>query len=111
MQAVETLSVSQHVPVENLVKLGLLPGAKDGHFYSQLREMLLPMKCDPVVALLTLQEPQASLEQLFERAETENTAEVCTGVSSQITFTETVMYIYKILFKVKDMNQTSASEY
>ena len=82
MQAVEALSVGLHVPVENLVLLGLLPGAKDGQFYSQLREILLPMKCDPVVALLILQEPhQASLEQLFERVETEDTAEVCTGVS------------------------------
>ena len=79
MQAVEALSAGQHVPEEKLVLLGQLPDASHGQFHSVLRSILLPMKSDPVMALLTLQESQqqkASLEELFEQAEIEDNAEV-----------------------------------
>ena len=66
--------------------VGQLPHASPGHvqFHSLLRSILLPMKNDPVVALLTLQESQQqemSLEELFERAEVEDNAEVCSGTN------------------------------
>ena len=79
IEAVEALSAGQYVTMEKLVLLGELPGDTHGQFYSLLRSILLPMKNNPVVDLLTLQESQqeASLEQLFERAEAEDSAEVC----------------------------------
>ena len=82
VQAVEALSAGQHVSEEDLVLLGQLPHSTHDHrhLFTLIRSFLLPMKSYPVVTLLTLQEPeqqQASLEQLFERAETENSAEVC----------------------------------
>ena len=85
MQTVEELSAGQHVPEEDLVLLGKLPDATQGYgqFYSQLRSFLLPLKSDPVVTFLILQESQqqeASLEKLFERAEKEDSAEVCSNV-------------------------------
>ena len=79
MQAVEALSAGQHVPEEKLVLLGQLPDASHGQFHSVLRSILLPMRSDPVMALLTLRESQqqeASLEELFEQAEIEDNAEV-----------------------------------
>ena len=61
--------------------LGRLPDPIHGHlkFYSVLRSFLLSMRSNPVVTLLILQESQqqeASLEELFERAEKEDSAEV-----------------------------------
>ena len=66
--------------------LGQLPDAKHGYgqFHSLLRSFLLPMKKDPVVSLLTLKESQqqeTSLEELFEKAETENSAEVSIAIN------------------------------
>ena len=79
IEAVEALSAGQYVTVEKLVLLGELPDDTHGQFYSLLRSNLLPMKDNLVVDLLTLQESQqeASLQQLFERAEAEDSAEVC----------------------------------
>ena len=78
----EALSAGKHVSEKDLVLLGQLPDPIQGHrhLFTLIRSFLLPMKSDPVVTLLKLQEPeqqQASLEQLFERAETEDSAEVC----------------------------------
>ena len=84
VQLVEALSAGEDVTEEDLILLGQLPDPKygqgQGQFYCQLRSKLLSMKSDPLVTLLILPESQpqkASLEQLFERAETENSAEVC----------------------------------
>ena len=90
LEAVEALSAGKHVSEKDLVLLGQLPDAIQGHrhLYTPIRSFLLPMKSDPVVTLLKLQEPeqqQASLEQPFERAETEDSAEVCcVGINSCI---------------------------
>lgn len=81
IQAVEALSAGQDVPEEDLMLLGQLPDATHGYgqFYSLLRSFLLPMKNDPVISLLTLKESQqqeVSLENLFEKAEKEDNADV-----------------------------------
>ena len=81
MQLVEALSAGNNVTEEDLILLGQLPDPKhdQGQFYGRLRYCLLSMKSDPLATLLILPESQqqeASLEQLFERAETENSAEV-----------------------------------
>ena len=81
----ERLVEGQDITKEDLVLLGQLPDPThdSGQFYSQLRSFLLSMKSDPLVTLLILPESQqqeASLEQLFERAETENSAEVCCSI-------------------------------
>ena len=78
----EKLTVDQHVAEEELMLLGQLPDPLHGHmqFYSVLGSLLLPMRNDPVVTLLAPQNPQeqdTSLEQLFKKAEAENSAEVC----------------------------------
>ena len=82
VEAVEALSAGKHVSEEDLVLLGQLPDPTQGHrhLFTLIRTFLLPMKRNPVVTLLTLQESEqqkASLEQLFEREETEDSAEVC----------------------------------
>ena len=80
----ERLVAGQDITKEDLVLLGQLPDPTHycGWFYPQLRSGLLSMKSDPLVTLLILPESQqeASLEQLFERAETENSAEVCWSI-------------------------------
>ena len=81
MQIVEALSAGQHVSEEDLLLLVQLRETTEGQeqLYSELRSFLLKMKGDPVVTLLTLQELkqlEASLEQRFKRAETEDNAEV-----------------------------------
>ena len=81
----ERLVEGQDITKEDLVLLGQLPDPThdSGQFYSHLRSFLLSMKSDPLVTLLILPEPhqqEASLEQLFERAETENSAEVCCSI-------------------------------
>ena len=80
----ERLIAGQYVTKEEL--LGQLPDPPDNYrkFYSLLHSILLSMKSDPVVTLLTLQESQqqeASLEELFERAKNEDSAEVCSFVT------------------------------
>ena len=87
MQLVEALSAGKDVTEEDLILLGQLPDPKHGQeqrqFYCELRSSLLSMKSDPLVTLLILPESQqqkTSLEQLFERAETENSAEVCGSI-------------------------------
>ena len=82
VEAVEALSAGKHVSEEDLVLLGQLPDPTQDHrhLFTLIRTFLLPMKRNPVVTLLTLQESEqqkASLEQLFEREETEDSAEVC----------------------------------
>ena len=82
VEAVEALSAGKHVSEEDLVLLGQLQDPTQGHshLFTLIRTFLLPMKTNPVVTLLTLQESEqqkASLEQLFDRAETEHSAEVC----------------------------------
>ena len=82
VEAVEALSAGKHVSEEDLVLLGQLPDPTQGHghLFTLIRTFLLPMKSNPVVTLLRVQESQqqkASLEQLFERAKTEDSAEVC----------------------------------
>ena len=84
MQLVEALSAGKDVTEEDLILLGQLPdpihGQGQRQFYCELRSSLLSMKSDPLVTLLILpasQQQKTSLEQLFERAETENSAEVC----------------------------------
>ena len=81
----ERLVAGQHVTEEDLVLLGQLPDATQGHrqLFILLRSFLLPMKSDPLVTLLTLQESQQqelSLEQLFVKAESEDSAEVCGSI-------------------------------
>ena len=84
VKTIERLVAGQHISEEDLVLLGQLPDATQGHeqLFILLRSFLLPMKSDPLVTLLTLQESQQqelSLEQLFVRAESEDSAEVCAG--------------------------------
>ena len=91
LKAVEALSAGKHVSEEDLVLLGQLPDSIQGHrhLYTLIRSFLLPMKSDPVVTLLTLQEPeqqQTSLKQLFERAENEDSAEVCYVGTANVVF-------------------------
>ena len=81
----EALIAGQHVHEEDLVLLGQLPDTTHGYgqFSSVLRSILLSMRSDPVIILLTLQEAQqqvTSLEELFERAEAEDSAEVCSSI-------------------------------
>ena len=101
MEAVEALSAGKHVSEEDLVLLGQLPDPTQGHghLFTLIRTFLLPMKSNPVVTLLTVQESQqqkASLEQLFERAETEDSAEVCrVRMNSERVYSE-----YRMLFRV-----------
>ena len=81
VQTVEALSAGQPITEEDLVLLGQLPDPIYGYkqFYSMLRFFLLSMRSNPVVTLLMLQESQqqeVSLEELFERAEVEDSAEV-----------------------------------
>ena len=68
------LIAGKYVAEEDLMLLAQLPD-----FYSQLCSILLPMKNDPIVALLTLhksQQQEVSLEELFKRVEMEDTAQV-----------------------------------
>ena len=81
MQIVQALSAGQHVSEEDLLLLVQLRETTEGQeqLYSGLRSFLLEMMADPVITLLTLQElkqQEASLEQRFKRAETEDSAEV-----------------------------------
>ena len=83
----EALSAGQSITEEDLVLLGQLPDSIHGHwqFYSVLRSFLLSMRSNPVVTLLILQESlqeEVSLEELFERAEVEDSAEVCNSPMS-----------------------------
>ena len=85
VNVMERLVAGQDITKEDLVLLGQLPDPTHGRrqFYFQLRSKLLSMKSDPMITLLILPESQqleASLEQLFERAETENSAEVCGSI-------------------------------
>ena len=77
----ERLVAGEDVTEEDLILLGQLPDPTGQvQFYCQLNSILLSMRSDPLVTLLILPESQqqkASLEQLFERAQTENSAEVC----------------------------------
>ena len=86
VQTMEMLIAGQHVPEENLVLLGQLPHGRR-QFYSALLSILLPMRCDPVVTLLTLQKSQqeeVSLEKLFKQTDEENSVEVCNSINRQI---------------------------
>ena len=82
-QTMEKLTAGQHVTEEELELLGQLPDPAHGYskFYSELcRTILKRMKSDPVVTLLTVELPQqqnTSLELLFDKAEAEDSAEVC----------------------------------
>ena len=86
VQTMEMLIAGQHVPKENLVLLGQLPHGRR-QLYSVLLSFLLPMRCDPVVTLLTLQKSQqeeVSLEKLFKKADEAKSVEVCNSINSQI---------------------------
>ena len=79
----KALLEGQHVQKEDLLLLEQLPDVTNGQFHYQFRCFLLHLKSDPVVTLLTLQESQqqeTSLEELFERFEKEDSAEVCGGI-------------------------------
>ena len=83
MAIVEAISEGKHVQKEDLLLLGQLPDTTNGQFYSLIRPFLMCLKSDPVVTLLTLEESQqqeASLEELFDRFEKEECAEVCGGI-------------------------------
>lgn len=73
------MSAGEHVSEDSLE---LLCQLHDGNhqLYTQLKDYLLPMKDDPVVALLTLRESHfkshVSIEQLFEKAQEEDSPEV-----------------------------------
>ena len=82
VQLVEALNEGQDVTEEDLILLGQLPDPtlEQEQLYCGLRSILLKMKSHPLLTLLILPESQqqkASLKQLFERAETEDGAEVC----------------------------------
>ena len=79
MQAVENItSGGENIDKDGLLLLCQLPDGSRGKLYSQLRKILFPMKNDPVVALLTLKESKYShmIEELFDEAELNDTAEV-----------------------------------
>ena len=79
VQAVENItSGSENIDKDGLVLLCHLPDGSRGKLFTQLMKQLLPMKDDPVVALLTVKENKygPSMEELFDTAEDENTAEV-----------------------------------
>ena len=89
------LIADQYVPKENLVLLGQLPHGRR-QLYSALLSILLTMRSDPVVTLLTLQKSQqeeVSLEQLFKEADEENSVEVCNSINSQILHPELACYL------------------
>ena len=75
------MSAGEHVSEDSLLYLCQLPDGSHGQLYTQLKEYLLPMKDDPVVALLTLRESHfkrhVTIEQLFEKAQQDGNAEVC----------------------------------
>ena len=83
MEIVEAISEGQHVQKEDLLLLGQLPDTTNRQFYSLISPFLICLKSDPVVTLLTLEDSQqqeTSLEELFERFEKEESAEVCGGI-------------------------------
>ena len=78
VQAVENITSGvKDIDKDGLLLLCNLPDSSRGKLFSQLRTMLLPMKNDPVVALLTLKNKYSlSVEELFDEAELNETAEV-----------------------------------
>lgn len=76
VQTVENInSGSENIDKDDLLLLCQLPDGSRGKLFSQLRTMLLPMKDDPVVALLTLKDG-VSVEDLFDEAVLNETPEV-----------------------------------
>ena len=81
VQAVENItSGGKNIDKDGLLLLCNLSDGSRGKLFSQLRTMLLPMKNDPVVALLTLKDNKygPSVEEMFDQAELNDTPEVHT---------------------------------
>ena len=79
VQAVENItSGSEDLDRDGLLLLCQLADGSKGKLFTQLRKILLPMKNDPVIALLTLKENKFSstIEDLFLEAELNDTPEV-----------------------------------
>ena len=79
VQAVENItSGSANIDKDGLLLLCQLPDGSRGKLFSQLRRILIPMKNDPVIALLMLKEDKYGdmIEDLFVEAELNDTAEV-----------------------------------
>lgn len=76
VQAVENItSGSENIDKDGLLFLCQLQDGSRGKLYTQLMRQLLSMKDDPVVALLTVKHGPP-MEELFDTAELENSAEV-----------------------------------
>ena len=76
VQAVENItSGAGNIDKEGLLFLCQLQDGSHGKLYSQLMKQLLPMRDDPVIALLTVKHGPP-MEDLFDTAEVENNAEV-----------------------------------
>ena len=76
VQAVENItSGTGNIDKEGLLFLCQLQDGSRGKLYSQLMKQLLPMRDDPVIALLTIKHGPP-MEDLFDTAEVENNAEV-----------------------------------
>lgn len=102
VRAVGAMSGGQRVSESDLVLLGQLPDANttSGRFHSVLLSRLQPMRNDPVVSLLCLQEGKhkgESLESLFDYAEEEESPEVHSDVSQAYFVHNTVPAIHKML--------------
>ena len=71
----------------------------DGHgkLYSQVLRFLCPMKNDPVLPLLTFDDPNiSSLDKLFEKAEEEKTPEITAQLLHAILKAQVKSSFYKI---------------
>ena len=76
VQAVENVtSGTGNIEKESLLFLCQFQDGSHGKFYSHLMKQLLPMRDDPVIALLTVKHGPP-IKNLFDTAEVENNAEV-----------------------------------
>lgn len=106
IQTMQNMAVGKDVMEEELIVMGKLPDASSssGVFHSKLREHLLKMADDPARALLFLplkkkkseegdeeveegeeEKGREKLDDLFEQAEVEDTAEVFDGITIHIS--------------------------
>lgn len=99
IQAVENItSGGEDIDKDGLLLLCQLPDGSRGKLHTQLMTHLLPMKDDPVIALLTFKDSARnrggpSFEDLFDEAELKDDAEVhCTR--TYIVYNKTVTYMY-----------------
>ena len=80
LTAVENITAERGtIDRSGLLLLCQLPDGSRGKLFTQLRSLLLPMKDDPVVTLLTLKGNKhgPTMEDMFDSAEMNDDPEVC----------------------------------